>query len=408
MKQRPYPAGLSFRLDSTGEAKTISVRRFDAPEQMAKPELQPNGWLRCEGVLTKSGIFKYRNPDGTERRELRLPDEVFNPDSMKSFHLVPVTDDHPEVGWLDASTASQFSKGAADMPVRDGDKMRAKLLITDAVLVAKIMNREKAQISNGYFADLEMRSGEFEGETFDAIQRNIRGNHVAIVDEARAGPDARIKLDSLDAVMVPFLQVARPAPTEVKTVDEMTLKIDGVDFKMPAQAAQAVTRQLAIKDSKIEELTAENGKLAGKYDALASDAKKAGEALKAARDPKAIAALVNARVDLVEKARTVLGDEFKPDAMTDREIKAAVVSKLSPGAKLDGKSDDYVNARFDAAMESSETSGLDAVRQVINAPEVEAPNAPKLDALETFKKASQDAWKSHLTAHKTDKGKIRQ
>lgn len=386
--------------------KVITVRRMDAPAQMAKPELQPNGWLRCEAVITKAGIFKYRNPDGTERRELRLPDEVFGADSMKSFHLVPVTDDHPECGWLDAQTASSYSKGAADMPVRDGDKMRAKLLITDAALVAKIMNREKAQVSNGYFADLEMRSGVYEGESFDAIQRNIRGNHVAIVDEARAGPDARIKLDSADGVMVQSLLPAQTVPGEI--MEEKTLKIDGVDVKLPAQAAQLVERQLAKQDEEIEKLTAENGKLAGRADGLAAENKKLGDALKAARDPKALSAAINARVDLISKARPVLGEEAKLDGLSDRDVKAAVVAKLCPGAKLDGKSEDYVAARFDAAMESASGDALAAARAATETGAVEEERPVKLDAREEFMKNSQNAWRSHLTAHKTEKGKIRQ
>src|SRR5216683_2672916 len=188
------------------------VRRFDAPEPMAKPE----------------------------RLELRLPAQVFDKASMSTFHLVPVTDDHPECGWLDATNTQTYQRGSVDMPKQDGDKMRAKLLITDAALAAKILNREKTQVSNGYFADLELRSGEYEGESFDAVQTNIRGNHVAIVDEARAGPDARIKLDGADAVMV---GISRPGakPDGVKKMAVQKIRIDKIDFEdVPVAAAQAM------------------------------------------------------------------------------------------------------------------------------------------------------------------------
>ena len=42
----------------------------------------------------------------------------------------------------------------------------------------------------------------YNGEPFDFRQTNIRYNHLAIVDEARAGPEARIVLDGEDAVLI--------------------------------------------------------------------------------------------------------------------------------------------------------------------------------------------------------------
>jgi hypothetical protein len=396
-----------FRADQGDVEVVRGVRRIDlAVEPMGKPELMENGWLRCEAVLTKTGVFKYQNGDGTERRELRLPQHVFDSDSMKSFHLVPVTDDHPDVGWLDAQNAKNYACGSADMPVKDGDRMRAKLLITDAALVSKIMNRDKAQVSNGYFADLEFRSGEYDGEPFDAVQTNIRGNHVAVVDEARAGPEARIKLDSLgerDGFMVRVVQGARPEPFQETQMPK--LKIDGVEFEAPEQTIQAFEKKLrkldekaSEKDSKVEELTALLGKAEGERDAVKSQVVKLDSALRAARDPKALAAYVNARVDLVAKARGVLGDDFKADGLTDREVKAAVVAKLQPTLKLDGKGDEYVTACFDALSVKSDTENpaLARVREEIYADDRD--DSVVLDARDKFIQESQNLWKKPLPA----------
>ena len=42
------------------------------------------GFFYDEPILTRTGIFDYKNPDGSIRRELRLPEQVFDPDSLSS------------------------------------------------------------------------------------------------------------------------------------------------------------------------------------------------------------------------------------------------------------------------------------------------------------------------------------
>jgi uncharacterized protein len=390
-----------FKADS-GKAEIVKdVRRIDlASAPMKKPEILDNGWMRCDAVLTTTGVFRYLNADGTERRELRLPEDVFSPDSMKSFHLVPVTDDHPADGWLHAENTKQFACGAAELPHRDGDKMVASLLVTDGALVQKLQDGSKCQVSNGYFADLEVRSGTYNGEEFDCVQKNIRGNHVAIVDEARAGPSARVKLDAADGVMVPIMQGAKPKPTGAAM-----LKIDGVDFECPSQTAQAVERRFkkldeksSERDAQIAELTAKLGQTEGERDTFKSQAAKLDTQLKAAIDPKNIDAAVAARVSLVETARDVLGEDFKADGKPAGAIKAEVLAKLAPDVKLDGKSAEYVQAAFDMALalRGERNDGLANVREVIarqDREETTDASDPMLKLLDH----NQNLWQHKLT-----------
>ena len=44
-------------------------------------------------------------------------------------------------------------------------------------------------LSAAYFFDADMTPGEYEGERYDGVMRNLRANHVALVEEGRAGPD---------------------------------------------------------------------------------------------------------------------------------------------------------------------------------------------------------------------------
>ena len=52
------------------------------------------GFLIDHPIVTTVGIFEYMNPDGSTRRELRLPEEVFNPDSLASYEGKPIIITH--------------------------------------------------------------------------------------------------------------------------------------------------------------------------------------------------------------------------------------------------------------------------------------------------------------------------
>src|SRR5882672_209067 len=91
-----------------------------------------DGRLIADGHLTRSGVFVYLEAGGKQRREYRPPDEVFHNDSLQSFALAPVTDDHPPV-MLTADNAKQYAIGMVGESVRkDGDHVAATIVVFDA------------------------------------------------------------------------------------------------------------------------------------------------------------------------------------------------------------------------------------------------------------------------------------
>lgn len=66
------------------------------------------------------------------------------------------------------------------------------LTITDANAIKRVQSGEFRDISAGYMCDVEMKGGVFGGQSYDGVMRNIRGNHVALVREGRAGHDVRV------------------------------------------------------------------------------------------------------------------------------------------------------------------------------------------------------------------------
>jgi hypothetical protein len=317
------------------------VKRFDAAP-VGKAIKLDNGFLKAPARLTRTGVFEYRQADGTVVRELRLPEEVFHPDSIASFQLLPLTDDHP-IDAVTAENATTLAVGSIGEPHQDGDFLAAQLLVTSDKVVKKVMSG-KQELSCGYFCDREQAApgAMHDGKPYDFIQRNIRGNHVAIVDKGRAGPQAKIRLDSTDAVLVD----ETPTKEEIKMAK---LTIDGAEFEVTEEVQAAVDAKLAKAQAEIDAtkatLDAANASLA----TVEAEKLATVEQLKAATSPAAVQAAVAARVALEKSAASVL-PEAKFDGLSEGEIKRQVTAAVFPAISLDGKSDDYVSALFEAAL----------------------------------------------------------
>jgi hypothetical protein len=213
---------------SDGSARP-RVRRFDLFDAGAlKPaEKLANGWLRVSGRIARVGIQEYADAAGRVHRELREPTEVFDPAAMASFAQVPLTNTHP-TKLLDATDARLHAVGSISAPVRDGDWLVADMLITDQDAVAAA-EAGRNELSCGYEAELDETPGVHPVfGPYDARQLGIRGNHLALVDEARAGHEARLRLDGADARMVPSTQRV----THRKTEPSMQILINGQRFDL--------------------------------------------------------------------------------------------------------------------------------------------------------------------------------
>ena len=171
-----------------------SVIRFDSTPLNATYYTE-EGYLIDTPVLTSTGIFEYANPDGSIRRELRVPSEVFDRASLASYKAKPIIISH-DAGLVDKNNVHEASVGTIlSEGYRDGSDVRAKIVIHDTDEMKRSGFKE---LSLGYNLDLDETPGIYNGEHYDAIQRNIRINHLALVREARAGDQARLNIDSKD------------------------------------------------------------------------------------------------------------------------------------------------------------------------------------------------------------------
>jgi hypothetical protein len=161
----------------------------------------------------------------------------------------------------------------------------------------------------------------------------------------------------------------------------MKTRFDGQEYDFGSEAhVNAMQARLDGQAATLKTATTERDQLQAKLDAKDADVARLTTDLTAALAPARLDAAVESRVALVVSAAKVLGADAKFDGKTEREIQAMVIAKVQPSAKLDGKSDDYVTARFDACLETAAKSktieGFSSALASVKLDATDPPEAP--------------------------------
>jgi len=333
------------------------VLRHDRGNIKGSASRTDEGYIHADAIVTRTGVFVYQNPDGTVRRELRHPDDVFKRDSLDTMKMIPITNGHPEARLVNADNAKDLTIGhVGENIVVDGQYVMAPMRVTHKDGVDSV-DMGRKELSLGYTVELEKVDGEYNGERYDHRQRNIQYNHLAIVDRARAGGAARINMDSGDAIQT--------TDEGKKPMKKVTL--DGIEYDAAPEVVNALSKAAARADAaeksvteitkQLETLKADADKTKAELDAMKEKAEDEDEEKKAKKDGE-LRAAVKARLDLERVAEKVItGDAreaLKLDEMNDADLMKAVIMAAAPKAKLDGQSDAYIKARFDAIAEDAE------------------------------------------------------
>ncbi len=348
--------------------------RVDTAGQLRPPRRLPDGRLRVDASLTRTGVFTYRNPDGSIRREYRADAEVFSDESLASFEGAPVTDDHPKQ-MLTAETATRHARGALlGVPTRDGNDVIAPMVVFDAALIKK-MERGKVQVSCGYECDLVEESGVTpEGERYDARQTNIRGNHVAIVDAGRAGT-ARVRMDA-----------ASVQTDEGNIMDELKEALE--KLALATERADKAESTLAEMQAAI---AAEKARADSAERDLESERKARTDA--AERFEGAVAA----RVALQTEAAPVLGADYVFAGKSDKEVRIAVIKKVDSDDVDAEAHDEYVAGLYRGAIKRAQKAdaAFAGVREAIAAGRADgAADDTEKKAQAAMVERERNAWKN--------------
>lgn len=362
-----------------------------------------DGTLTARSIITSIGVFPYRQPDGSIRRELRLPEEVFSKETLDSFNGIPIYVGH-RVGKdgleKDQAKRDEWAVGIACNPVGDNVYVASDIKITkeDGVKAVKSGIRS---FSVGYTCDVEQEAGVWGGVTFDAIQRKIRGDHLALCEIARQGDQAVLRMDSAEMVIEEKAAVAvenkdKDTEKEEGMAENMkTIQLDSVDYQAEQAVIDALKSEKVRADSLVEDVKSKQATIS----ALEAERDSAKEKLDAAMtkitdmekahlDEAEITKRVNARIALMELAAKAEA-EVKAD-MSDLDIKKAILTTKNPKITLDGKDEVYINARIDCLKEDIAVEGdKNALANVqsVNAPAVKVDSADSAEAAHERMKA---------------------
>lgn len=324
------------------------MKRFIEDAQLSGSRITTDGYLVASVLCARTGIQDYLGteldkPDMPIVKVYRPESSVFAKDSLSTFVGKPTTNDHPPVQ-VTADNWKEYAVGSIGEEVlRDGEYIRVPITLMDAATIRAVQDG-KREISMGYDMELDWTPGTTsDGQAYDAVMTNLRMNHLAIVDRGRAGSRARIDDKSPWGVA--------PLNTDDRNPPIMTTRkivVDGLTIETTEQGAEAIgklqTEKQSIADARDAAIAAKDAELAAK-DARIADLEKSQ------LTAEALDAKVQARADLLAKAKTLAKDaDFSGKA--DLEImKAAVIAVRGADAVKD-KSDAYVTAAFDLAVES--------------------------------------------------------
>lgn len=393
------------------------------------------GYLVDHPILTSCGIFEYTNPDGSIRRELRLPKYVFDEKSLKTYRGKPIIITH-EAGVVDKNNVEKEQIGTIlSDGYEDGEDVRAEIIVHDTDSMKKCGLKE---LSLGYNLDLVEESGVWNGEQYDAIQTNIVINHLALVASARAGEQARLNIDGSDehelkggkamtrvtnyhhnddgAMSPEELEKAIAAykarkaersadkeePKDAETDDEETTEtpapeekkaVDGDGEENPTEEKGSTSEDIAkmVKERRdrrdsendpedtesamgviaqqdedidmllacLEKFFAEE-KAEGNHAADDEDCNKDGdeedeEKNEDSSDDESKSLNVDSADEIFRQRLSIcrIGDKLHMDGLEAMSIKAgkkAIIAKVLPNMRMDGKSDAYIDAMYDLAV----------------------------------------------------------
>lgn len=325
-----------MRCDSLSFREDESMFREDKVQQTSL--LFNNGarvgaFLHDSAHVTSAGVFPYNDGKGGIRMEYRPIEEVSAPEFLRSMQGIPLTNLHPKgpKNSKDSIIGLVKSEGVAEetqdpkFPVN----VRSEIVVHDAEHVTSTKVRG---LSLGFSCDVIEEGGLTPwGEKYDAIQRNLRADHLALVPNPRV-KNARVNLDNDDTGKPKMPMIRLDNGCEYEAAAEVIAELNRLraDSKTATDKATAETARADGLQAKVDGHAAELTKV--KNDAESGAFERARVRLEleaAARDHKVI---------------------VKADA-TDSDVMCAIIKAVRGDSfNLDGKSDAYVQAAYDMVV----------------------------------------------------------
>lgn len=321
-----------------------------------------NGYIEIKNnPLSKVGVFPYF---GMQISDSLIPDKIYNvyrpeeelsnSECLDSFKLIPFTNEHAMLGASEDGLMPAEKKGVhgttGENVYFEFPYLKGNLKVFSESLADEIEDG-KQELSIGYRCDYDPTRGTYDGKEYDFVQRNIRGNHIALVDEGRSGHDVKV-LDhhfkfTLDSGVLKMEENTSPdvieeahddqqessmsleeACTKIKELSNSLEQLKSLVSKEKSeQSADEEVPDLGMSDkAKDEDLDDDSDDDDNDYseDKKSAD-KKSGMDINDIK--KSLFAEIEERDRLYKKVKSVIGS-FAHDGMTLREVAEYGVKKL--------------------------------------------------------------------------------
>lgn len=190
-----------------------------------------NGFVEVfDNPVSIVGVYPYVNPPGSPGNinkvymVYRPADELSRPETLDSLRLMPIVDLHPTApAMLGTSSDAERpeekgvhgsigEKISFDPNGKQGAGIYANLKFYSFDMLDKIDNQGIKELSPGYWAEYDYTPGEWNGIAYDAIQRNIVFNHLALVPQGRQGQAVSV-MDNMPINLIHNSTTDLPQPT---------------------------------------------------------------------------------------------------------------------------------------------------------------------------------------------------
>ena len=362
----------------------LTIIRFD----------EDSGVLIVDTPIAQLTVLPYTDAEGNTVHELLHPEDYATAGFLGTIPGRPITDGHPSeaVVLMSQEDAAVLTLGWTHTDPKhtrvDGDLIITREVVFDEQLIDDIRSGRKRQVSVGRRALVVDEQGTYNGMTYQRRQKEPVFDHLAHVPLGRCGPACAVPhIDRMDAVQVldegtqTGNEGGQTMPNDAKTYQltddvQMTFCPDATDEQvqawteamdsMKADATEAVQLR-ADKgglETKVTELQTKADQAEGtadgtadqvtalqtKVDALETQLTEAGNQTLERMD-----AAIDERLQLVRQAEWMISDEYDFTGKSAQAIRLDILTALDPEFKADDRSEDYIRARFDKAVELFES-----------------------------------------------------
>lgn len=339
------------------------VRNARAMDRESARRVDLNGWVTIEGnPISKEGVYDYLgsqipgytgNPDDIVK-VYRPMEELMRPETIESFKLLPFIDDHKWLGekGIDAGSLP-FTGITGEQVYADPPYLRSNLKMFSEEMKADII-AGKVELSPGYLYDVYLQPGVWNGQPYQYVQRNLRGNHLALVMTGRTGVDvavmdsandnpqekSKMTLEELLAAIAKLDEVGKAAlmaginhmsdgSGDATNPDVPAAEVPAVDADVPGDEGKDKPLPAAAADADPEDNTgkAMDSAVLKRLTALETENKALRVQVQGMDSAETIMKQISERNELAQKVSVHIG-AFACDSMTAQQVAAYGLEKL--------------------------------------------------------------------------------